>query len=156
MPTTATRAPRCPSSAHSRRLPTDQQWVKAARGGTHLNGKPNPAPARLRPWGPDSAPTCVNEKGKQDGYEWVAPVDAFACGASPYGILNLAGNVQEWIAQEGQPEGNSTLRVMRGGAVDSPPELEHTTTVFINHRDPRSFDYSIGFRCVSGGDTGVK
>jgi iron(II)-dependent oxidoreductase len=76
-------------------------------------------------------------------------VDAFPCGASPYGILNLVGNVQEWIAQEGDPDPDPSLRIERGGGMDSPPDFDHTTTIFINRRGPRSFNYSVGFRCVS-------
>ena len=95
-------------------------------------------------------PECVNEAGEQDGYRWIAPVESFACGASPYGILNLVGNVQEWLAREDQPElANPELRIVRGGGMHSPPDLEHTTTLFMNQRGPRDFNYSVGFRCVS-------
>src|SRR3569623_1824772 len=72
----------------------------------------------------------------------------FACGASPYGVLNLAGNVQEWVDRKGQTD-TDPLYALRGGAADSPVELEHITTVYRNHRDPRRFDYSVGFRCAS-------
>lgn len=137
-----------------KQLPTDPQWVKAARGGSSINGAVNEHPLRLYPWGTAFRPECVNQDGLQDGHEWVAPVDAFACGASPYRIRNLVGNVQEWIAREDQPDRDNPHRAVRGGGADSPPELEHTTTLFINHRDPRVFNYSIGFRCVSSPEPG--
>jgi len=131
-------------------LPSDHQWVKAARGGLTIDGVANPAPRRLYPSGL-SSPACVNQQGDADGHAWVAPVDALACGASPYGVLNLAGNVQEWISRRGQVDRDEPLHAMRGGAAHSPPELHHVTTIFRNHRDPRNFDYSIGFRCVEDG-----
>jgi formylglycine-generating enzyme required for sulfatase activity len=130
-------------------LPGDHQWVKALRGGITLDGAPNPAPRRLYPWGNESRPGCANLAGTTDGFRWVAPVDALPCGASPYGVLQLAGNVQEWISRAGQTDATSPLHVVRGGGADSPPELEHATALFRNAKDPRSFNYSIGLRCVA-------
>jgi len=131
-----------------KRLPGDLQWVKAARGGVRVHGITNPWPRRLYPWGPELDPHCVNQAGEQDGYRWIAPVESFPCGASPYGVLNLAGNVQEWIDRDGQIDWTNPLHAMRGGAADSEVEREQVTTIFKNHRDPRRFDYSVGFRCV--------
>ncbi len=125
-------------------LPTDEEWVKAARGGLMLDGVANPAPRRAYPWGARPAPACVNQSGDGDPDPWVSPVDAYGCGAGPYGHLNLVGNVNEWIATDERP-----LTIIRGGSVSSPPELEHTTTIFINHRNPIAFDYAIGVRCVT-------
>jgi formylglycine-generating enzyme required for sulfatase activity len=88
-------------------------------------------------------------EGLQDSYRWIAPVDALPCGASPYGVLNLAGNVQEWISRIGQTDIKNPLYAIRGGGADSPPELDHTTTIFRNHKDPRAFNYSVGLRCAS-------
>ncbi|MBK7537935.1 MAG: protein kinase [Myxococcales bacterium] len=134
-------------------LPTDHQWVKAARGGLTVRGKPNPMPRRLFPWGAQLRRECVNlldplDPPPEDGFGWVAPVDAFACGASPYGILNLSGNVQEPISRVGQADLDNPHHIMRGGGPDSPPELEHGSTIFINHRNPRNFNYTIGVRCA--------
>ena len=130
-------------------LPADRQWVKAARGGLEIDGKPNRYPRRLYPWGIIPHPECVNQDGDQDGYAWVAPVDAYPCGASPYGFLNLVGNVQESISRDDQPDPDNPHDVIRGGGAVSPQELHHVTTIFVNHRDPRAFGYSIGLRCVS-------
>lgn len=129
-------------------LPGDLQWTKAARGGLTIGGTPNPHPRRLYPWGATATPACVNFNGPADGFGWTAPVDAFPCGASPYGILQLAGNVQEWIARDGQLDHENPLYVLRGGTPDAPFEQDMTTTIFRNSRNPRTTYYSNGLRCV--------
>jgi formylglycine-generating enzyme required for sulfatase activity len=134
-----------------KRLPSDYEWTKAARGGLEIGGKPNPWPRRLYPWGPHWDARCANIDGTVDGHEWVAPVDSFACGASPYGVLNLAGNVAEWISRIGLTDTQDPLREVRGGAADSPLELEQASTIFRNSREDRQFTFAIGVRCVAGG-----
>jgi formylglycine-generating enzyme required for sulfatase activity len=135
-----------------KRLPGDHEWVKAARGGLTIHGKPNPVPRRLYPWGGDVPAHCANIAGIEDGYRWLAPVDALPCGASPYGVLNLAGNAGEWISRQGQTDHDvDPLWIVRGGEVISPPELEQGTTVIRNDRQGRQFTFSVGFRCVRGG-----
>lgn len=134
-----------------KRLPSDLEWAKAARGGLMLGDRPNPHPRRLFTWGVVPDDRCANAQGTEDGHRWVAEVSAYPCGASPYGVLNLAGNVAEWISREGQTDRDSALRVIRGGDVASPRALEHTTTVFRNARSERHFDFQTGVRCVAGG-----
>jgi formylglycine-generating enzyme required for sulfatase activity len=131
-----------------KRLPSELQWTKAARGGLSINGVPNPMPERLYPWGNVEKPDCVNRANPQDGKMWMAPVDSFSCGASPYGVLHLVGNVQEWIARDGQSDRDNPLHALRGGAADAPASLEQTTTIYRNHREPRSLTYANGIRCV--------
>jgi formylglycine-generating enzyme required for sulfatase activity len=117
------------------KLPTEAQWEKVARG---TNG-------RKYPWG-NTAPSgekvnfsdkqsCLNEKFSwadkdvDDGYAYTAPVGSYPVGASPYGLLDMAGNVWEWCsdwygsdyyknAPKENPTGpkSGTHRVMRGGS----------------------------------------
>jgi eukaryotic-like serine/threonine-protein kinase len=136
-----------------KRLPDDMEWVKAARGGLQLAGAPNPEPRRLYPWGTADRRECSNDAGPEDGHAWVAAVDDLPCGASPYGVLNLAGNVAEWIGRGGQRDlGGNPLRFLRGGGVEAPAFIELSTTACRNEREGRQFNFTVGMRCASDGD----
>jgi len=116
------------------RLPTEAEWEKAYCGGVNLDGddlqkKPNPIPERRYPWG-DEAPDAegryrCNYDSEADGFANTAPVASFAEFSSPYGVCDMAGNVNEWTLDwytTSYHAGLDGFRVVRGGSWLDVPE----------------------------------
>jgi iron(II)-dependent oxidoreductase len=98
-------------------LPTEAQWEKAARG----------TDGRIYPWGDEWDDSKCNNY--ETGIEETTPVGSYTQGTSPYGVMDMVGNVWEWCADwydekyyasapNRNPQGPSAgiRRVLRGGS----------------------------------------
>jgi|GEM_PF-1466655 len=148
------------------RLPSEAEWEMAARWDP-VRGR-----ATLYPWGDEWEPTRANycdadcalrdfaDRNNKDGFAQTAPVGSFPDGASPYGVLDMAGNVAEWvndfysatyysISPTENPPGPEAgiLHVVRGGAWGV--GQDGLLSVLRSRFEPGAQGPGIGVRCAA-------
>lgn len=114
-----------------RRLPTEQEWERTARG----------SQGRLWPWGNEAEAKRFN--GRAQAQYAAVHVGQFPSGDTPEGVSDMAGNVWEWTASDW----GAGLHVMKGGSFLNLLSYVRPALRWASHNETKGTEF-LGFRCI--------
>lgn len=150
-----------------KRLPSEGEWEKAARGGCEIHGDENcEEKSYIYTWGNEGEPSCSNVNMATGPADWGCGSDStsaggsYEAGKSPYGAYDMLGNLYEWVDDEwsddhsnAKPDGSSIGAADSEGVVKGGGFMQQDKNQFrISYRAKQYTEeilYSRGFRCVA-------